>query len=79
MIFDKDADRALWAMMAGCSDKRSDIAYFIKTLPKEIIMDIRRALEEKNMVSSILIIILIDILKMVYLIINIQLILLIVL
>lgn len=48
MIFDKDLDRALWAMMAGCSDNRSDIAYFIKTLPKEIIMDIRRALEDKK-------------------------------
>ena len=48
MIFEKDVDRALWAMMAGCSDKRSDIAYFIKTLPKEIIMDVRRALEDKK-------------------------------
>ena len=48
MIFDKDIDRALWAMIAGCSDKRSDIAYFISTLHNEIIMDVRRALEDKK-------------------------------
>jgi hypothetical protein len=48
MIFDIDSDRALWAMMAGCSEKRNDIAYFISTLPNEIIMDVRRALEDKK-------------------------------
>ena len=48
MIFDKDLDRALWAMTAGNADKRSDIAYFIRTIPKEIVYDVRRALEDKK-------------------------------
>ena len=48
MIFDYDLDRAIWAMLAGNSEYRNDIAYFFKTLPLELINEVIRALEDKK-------------------------------
>lgn len=48
MIFDYDLDRALWTMLSGSSVHRDEIAYFLRTLPVELVNDIRRALEDKK-------------------------------
>lgn len=48
MVFDYNLDRALWAMLSGNSENRSDIAYFIRTLPEEIYKDISFALIQKR-------------------------------
>lgn len=48
MLFGYNLDRALWAMVSGNSDNRSDIAYFIKTLPNEIYQDIIDSLNKKS-------------------------------
>lgn len=44
MVFDYNLDRALWAMLSGNSENRSDLAYLIRTLPEEIYKEISFAL-----------------------------------